>query len=429
MWPRANYRLGWFGWLRSSPTAASGAAANPIDGDGEEEDDHEFPKAEFLTYRGAADVFLYDDHFALVLPYTPIDIKAWVPLTALTWKRVSIVWRTEPVQNIDKPRQIVTDSEVPTTLPQPEQRAISNAPPESTFSGELEAGVPAFSPPKEKPPVAGDDGYPEVVSTTEEIQTGDNEIAVEDQAAAAAAPDPCVDAGGGNGILLAPASDGGLVARGDSNDVLVGNASRAGGSLPLVHGGREHLANKATASRGRSGGCDLVDDFLAPPEGRFYGCFDSADDDAAPSSSDKRKIRHTVVSSSEMVQQRQQALHRSVPLRLAAAEAMKSDVSKAAVGEKTERRGRQSDEGVATDHTAGAAGVRRMSEKRNVAVRLDPSHHSQLRMLRLRTKPPAGWECEPEGLCLKRQAARKLHGGETAAARWCEPQTGTTTST
>jgi len=60
---------------------------------------------QFLTYRGAADVFLYDDHFAFVSPSTPIDIKAWVPLTALTWKRVSVSSKEHSLRCILRPEK------------------------------------------------------------------------------------------------------------------------------------------------------------------------------------------------------------------------------------------------------------------------------------------------------------------------------------
>lgn len=234
----------------------------------------------------------------------------------------------------------------------------------------------------------------------------------------------------GDGSLLAPASDGGLVAHDD--DGVLETASPANRN-PMK--GRSYHRAKASSVEGR---CSLVDDGGASEESFSSVGGGGASDGKA--SSNERSNTHAVASSSSSLSpsetaKHQQGFHRSAPPlpRAAAVAAKRGDLFRGEVEKIEKEAANPGGRNVAKGVTASARPGGQKCSKIMAATPVgSPLHAARLQKLRLRTKPPEGWECEPEGLCLKRQAeARKMGVGETAAtavARWSEPQKGKKTS-
>eukprot|EP00903_Cladosiphon_okamuranus_P013045 g12169.t1 len=409
----------------SSPRGDGIDEGNP-DLEEEEDGDDDFPSAKFLTCRGAAGVFLYDDHFAAVSSSTriPVDIKAWVRLTALTWKQVdleemppeataaspdvddSIVYGSvdglsAPDGDGDDPLKLVWSKEGLVTARKDATADVSHDAPSNPtlLAGDGNAdgiisqdAVASSASAGELGRTYCDADYPNASLFEKQPFSGDdNGVLV-----TAASSEQDDIAGDADGVHVAPASDGGLDARHKDNGIL-SNEATVGDHTAT---NRDENPANASESEGR---------------GRFEDCCASEqtlseDVDFANTASSYQSYLDTVVSSSDVAHHKD--FRRSAPLQSGAAPAEKANFLSGEVGKIG------NDTGRANQRPVKGHNARDWLERGrwDTATKTDSSLHLPLEVLRLRTKPPEGWECGPEGLCLKRSGTWKRGGGGTASA-------------
>eukprot|EP00903_Cladosiphon_okamuranus_P010588 g10012.t1 len=359
------------------------------------EDDDDFPTTKFLTYSGAAEVFIYDDHFDFFsVPSIP-DIKAWRRLTALTWKRVGIIWLDEKMPMHPPPSR---PSTAPVDLSQPESRADTETSEKTRSSGHGVDGVmPSASSLDEHPAEGGDDHSFAMPSPEEGVMAGKRQCIscdtdpfiaassetrlvtddVDDVLVTAAASEESVVAGDRHDPLLTPTSPAVSLVAGDANESL-GTAAPMNGTPS-----RDSTSEDAEgASDGE--GCSPDEDHCASEES-FAG--DYASTDTAPWG---RPYQGDATSSSLAPAEQEVDCH-SVPLH--------PDEATAASQGAAEKTGKE----MGKDRASMVAQGGRMAsawlggEKWNMAASADPSLPPQFRKLRLLTKPPKDWECGLDG--------------------------------
>lgn len=276
---------------------------------------------------------------------------------------------------------------------------------------------PPFSCANEHARVSCDAGSFELALSEKRPHAGDSTGAV--VVAAAASSEESVVARDGVGVLFAPSSDNSLVGLDDGDAIdPVAPAERD----VVNDSGKE--PDKASAKGPTLGG-----NGCCAPKESFAG--DRASAGTASPSAAASHAEATVPSSRaprrQVFGQQSETLLR--PTEAAAADAAVAETNRSLTGaaavEKIAKAPEKAGRCVARRRTAGA---RPGSEKRDVVPRTDPSLRRRLRAVRLRARPPKGWECPPEGLCLKTRAAWLVGGGEAAAAPWLERQEGGKTS-